>query len=210
MLDVIGGNVPLNVMDSDQRLLSRIGDGLCLGYAHQKRAYQAWPVGHADSVHLLQCHPRLRKGRFHHLVNLFNMFPRRDLGHHSAIDGVECDLGGDDVGQHFPAVLHHRRRGLITGALNRQYIDIFLSMILFHFICLINLHQIRSDSAVHLHVFEEHENTKPGRSALCQYVRLIRYSNSSSTVHASFAAFARGKISLTLSINSSGLVREGL
>ena len=59
MRKVIGADVPLDVIDRNQRLIRRIGQ--CLGAAHarQQRAYQTGTVGDADGVHIAQLHTGL-------------------------------------------------------------------------------------------------------------------------------------------------------
>ncbi len=52
--------------------------------------------------------------------NDLHMLPGGDLRHHAAVEGVHIRLGGDDVGEDLPPVLHHRRGGLVAGGLKGQ------------------------------------------------------------------------------------------
>ena len=59
MRKVIGADVPLDVIDRNQRLIRRIGQRLGAAHARQQRAYQTGAVGDADGVHIAQLHTGL-------------------------------------------------------------------------------------------------------------------------------------------------------
>ena len=118
--DEVRGDMALDMVHADQRLVRGPGEGLRGRYSDQQRSHQPRSVGDAHRVHLLQGHIRLLQGRFHHLIDLFNMLSGRDLRHHAAVHGMGGDLRVDDVRQDFPSVLHDCRRSLVAGTLDRQ------------------------------------------------------------------------------------------
>ncbi len=139
------------MVDAHQRLLRCVSDSLGLCHlppeAHlQDRGHKSQPRPSSPPASWT---PSFKAS--HHLVDLFNMLSGCDLRHHASVQSMEGDLGGDHIGQDFPAVLHHSRRRLVAGAFNRQYIDIFLSVIQFFsfLLCLISLSSSNSSSAVH-------------------------------------------------------------
>ena len=93
MLDKVRGNMSLDVMDRDQRLLCCISDRLRSRNSDKKSTHKTRTVSHRDRRDLVQSHMRLIKGSLNHLVYLLNMLSRCDLRHNAAIERVERDLG---------------------------------------------------------------------------------------------------------------------
>ena len=125
IFDIIGGNVAFDMVYAHQRQLFRIADGFRLGHAHQQRAHQPRAIGDADGVQIVQSHICRSQCFFNDLIDALDMLPGRDFRNHAAIEGMQINLGGNHIGEHFPAIFHHGCRGLVAGALNSQDIDIF-------------------------------------------------------------------------------------
>ena len=67
-------------------------------------------------------HPGLIYGRLGQTGYDHYVVPGGYLRHHSPVQGVHIRLGQHLVGQHLPAILSHRRGGLVAGGLYRQYL----------------------------------------------------------------------------------------
>ena len=98
VLDKICRDMAFDVVHTHQRLVRRPCHGLRRGDADEKRSHQSRAVGDAHSVHITELHARLREGAFHHLADLFDMLPGRDLRDHAPVQGVGRDLGIDHTG----------------------------------------------------------------------------------------------------------------
>ena len=125
IFDIIGGNVAFNVVYAHQGQLFRVADSLGLGHSHQKRTYQTRAVGDADSVQIVQGHICCSQGFLNNLIDALNVLAGRDFRNYTAVESMQINLGGNNVGEHFPAIFYHGSRCLVAGALNSQYIDIF-------------------------------------------------------------------------------------
>ena len=123
---VVGADVPLDVVHRHQGLSAGKGQALHVADADQQRAHQARAAGHRQGVDSLQRHPRLPERGVHDLAHLLHMGAGGDLRHHAAVQGVQVDLRIHRVGQDLPPVLHHGRRRLVAGSLQRQDADVFL------------------------------------------------------------------------------------
>ena len=104
-------------MHRDERLFRRERKALGKAHAHKQRADQAGRVGHGDSVNVGQGHADLRERLARHTGDGLAVTARRNLRHDAAVQSVLLDLGGDNVREDASAVLHHRRRRLVAGAL---------------------------------------------------------------------------------------------
>ena len=113
--DIVGADVALYVMDPDQGDAGGKGKALGFGYADQKRPHQARSVGDRDGVHVGKGLPCRGKGLLYHLVDPLRMFSGGDLRHHAPVEGMDVDLGRDDVGKDLSSVHHHRRGGLVAA-----------------------------------------------------------------------------------------------
>ena len=61
-----------------------------------------------------------RSASSHHRHHLHDVVAAGQLRHHAAPAAVDLDLGGDHVGEHAPAVLHHRGGGLVAAGLDAE------------------------------------------------------------------------------------------
>ena len=116
--DVVGGDVPPDVVDGDQGHPQGAGRRLGEVHPHQHRPDEAGGVGDGDGVQVLPAQPGVGQGPLGQGDDGLHVLPGGDLGDHPAVEGVHLDLGGDAAGQHRPAVLHHRRRRLVAGGLD--------------------------------------------------------------------------------------------
>ncbi len=120
MGQIVGRDMPRDMVDSDQGFLQREGQPLGVADPHQQSADQTRSLRHRDGIQFLKTKPRLRHRLLCHQVNLLNVRPAGDLRHHTAIGHVQPDLGIDHIGQDAPAVFDDACGGLIAGAFNRE------------------------------------------------------------------------------------------
>ena len=114
-----------NMMYAHQRQLFCIADGFRLSHAHQQRAHQPRTIGDAYGVQIVQSHICCSQGFLNDLIDALNVLAGRDFRNYTAVESMQINLGGNHVGEHFPAIFYHGSRCLVAGALNSQYIDIF-------------------------------------------------------------------------------------
>ncbi len=134
MFDIIGADMPFNMMHANERDPCRKTQCFCKGNTDQQRPHQTRPISHRYRSHIPKFFPGLIKGRLHHLVNFLDMLSRSDLRHHTTINRVQFYLRIYHIGQNFPAVFHYRSRCLITGTFYRQN-KYFFFFHLFHHTC---------------------------------------------------------------------------
>ena len=113
--DIVGADVALDVMDPDQGKAGGKGKGLGLGHADQQGAHQARSVGDRDGVQVGKGLSGGGKGFLYHLVDPLRMFSGGDLRHHAPVEGMDVDLGRDDVGEDLSSVHHHGRGSLVAA-----------------------------------------------------------------------------------------------
>ena len=106
------------MMHRDERLARRVGQPLGVVDPHQHRANQPRRKGDGHAVHLPDGQPRVRKGLVHHAADGFRVAAAGDFRHHTAVQRLLLHAGGDHVGHHRFAILHHRGGGLIAGGFN--------------------------------------------------------------------------------------------
>ena len=116
--DVVGGDVPPDVVDGDEGQVQ--GQRRPLGEVdpHQHRPDEAGGVGDGDGVQVTFGQPGVEDGLVRQPGNCLHMLPGGDLRHHAAVDGVHLDLGGHAAGQHRPPVPDHGGGGVVAGGLN--------------------------------------------------------------------------------------------
>ncbi len=113
--DVIGGDVPPDVVDGDQRHSQPEGGGLGEGHPHQQGPDQAGGVSDRYGVNVRLGNARLPEGLVRQAGDGLHMLAGGNFRHHAAINGVHVRRGGDDGGQHRPAVLNDGGGSLIAG-----------------------------------------------------------------------------------------------
>ena len=83
--DIIGADMPFDMMDTDQGDPGSEAQGLGRGYADQQRTHQAGTVGDRDGIHFAQRLFCLRKGFANDLVDPLRMLSGSDLRHDTAV-----------------------------------------------------------------------------------------------------------------------------
>ena len=130
--DIVGADMSLDVVDTDQGDPGRKAQSLGGGDTDQEGADQAGPVGDGDGVHLLQLFPSLLQGLADHLRDALGVFSGGDLGHHAPVEGVDIDLGGDHIGQDRAAVDNDGGGCLVTAGFDREDLHIFFFYVMIH------------------------------------------------------------------------------
>ncbi len=115
-----GVDVPLQVVDGDQRQPLRKGQRLGVGDAHQQRSGQPRPAGHGDGVQVGEGDAGLRQRRADHGNDGAQMLAAGQLRNHSAVAGVGGDLRGDHRGKRTRAALDNRGGGLVARGFNPE------------------------------------------------------------------------------------------
>ena len=93
MGDVVGADVSLDMMDSDQRLAGRQRVGFCCGQPDQQSSHQSRSVGHRDRVDLIHRGLRFFQRLIHNRVHVGQVMAGRDLGHDASVLFMYLDLG---------------------------------------------------------------------------------------------------------------------
>lgn len=115
---IVGGDVPAQMMHRHQRLACRVGQPLGKVDAYQHRADQPRRKGHGHGVHIFHRHVGVGQRLVHGDADILGMAAAGDLRHHAAVQGLLFHAGGDHVRDDFAAILHDRRRRLIAGRFN--------------------------------------------------------------------------------------------
>ena len=115
---IVGGDMPAQVMHRHQRLVCRIGQPLGKVDADEHRADQPRRKGHGHSVHIGNGHIGVGQRLVNGGADIFRMAAAGNLRHNAAVECLLLDAGGDDVGNDLSAILHDRRRRLVAGGLD--------------------------------------------------------------------------------------------
>ena len=118
MGDIIGCDVPPDMVDGHQGHVQGKGGGFGEVHPHQHRPDEPRRVGDGHRVNVPPGDARLDQGLVREARDGLNVLAGGNLRHHAAIDGVHVRLGGDGVGQNRPPVSHHRHGGFVTGGLH--------------------------------------------------------------------------------------------
>ena len=121
MLNVIGRDMPLDMMHSYQRDILRPGNRLCLGNSHQKSTHQPRTISDTDRVQIVQRDPCFLQCHPDHLVYFLNVLSGCKFRNHTSIKRVQINLRRNDIGKHRASVFHHRSSSFVTGTFNSQY-----------------------------------------------------------------------------------------
>ncbi len=113
-------DVPLQMVDRDQRLAEAECQSLCKGDPDEESARQAGAGGDGDCIQIGISHGRTSHCLADHWDYAAKVFARGKLRHHATIQGVHVHLRRDHIAEHLAAIAKHRRRGLIAGALNTE------------------------------------------------------------------------------------------
>ena len=111
------------VVDRQQRLVVRQGDSLASQQADHNPADQARTGRGGDAIQLRIVEPGSLHGRSYEPIQVLDMRPRRDFGHHPFIGRVIGDLAQHQVRQYFRPLLaeaHDRGRGFIAAGFNAK------------------------------------------------------------------------------------------
>ena len=127
--ELIGKQVPLEVIHADERFVGRKRKALGERHAHHKRAHQTRSLGHANRRELgrgdgpacqTEALGSLLQRSIHHTDDDLHVLARGDLGNHAAKASVEIDLGRHLVGQQVALGIHNGHGRLVAGALDGE------------------------------------------------------------------------------------------
>jgi hypothetical protein len=113
-------DVTLQVVDRDERLAERIGQGLGVADADQQGSREARALGYGDGIEVCHGHAGLTYGRLNHRHNGAEVLAGGELRDDAAVGRVDRDLGGHYVGESAGAAGHHGGGGLVAGALDPE------------------------------------------------------------------------------------------
>ncbi len=115
-----GVDVAFEVVDGDERLAEREGQGLGVGDADEQSAGEAGAFGDGDGVEVVHGDAGFGDGFAHDGDDVAQVLARGEFGHHAAVDGVHLHLRGDDVREHLGAGAHDGGCGLVAGAFDAE------------------------------------------------------------------------------------------
>ena len=130
---VIGADVALDVVHSDQRGSGRECQSFGGGDADEERADQARTVGDRDGIQVLKRLSRFLQSLPDNLRDALSMLARSDLRYDASVEGMDIDLRGDHIGEDLPAVHDDGGRSLIAAGFYSQNCNVFF---LHHFMVL--------------------------------------------------------------------------
>ena len=118
--EVRGVEMPLEMVDAEQRNAACEGEGLRGREADEQRPDQARPRRGRDEPDFGQSHSGLRERLLEHRGQVLQMRAGRQLRHDAAVARVRPHLRGDDVGSDRPVVAEYGHRGLVAGGLDAE------------------------------------------------------------------------------------------
>src|SRR5689334_20022799 len=91
-------DVSFEVIDRDQRLFQRKSECLGIAYADQQCSRESRPLSYGESVNGFVTLSGLRQSLPYYGHDRAQMLTRRQLGNHTSIGLVSCDLRGNNIG----------------------------------------------------------------------------------------------------------------
>ncbi len=120
MLEQHGVDVAFEVVDGDERLAERVGEGFGVADADEQRAGEAGAFGDGDGVEVGKGDAGFAEGGVDDGDDGAEVLAGGELGDDAAVGGVDGDLGGDDVRELARAALDDGGGGLVAGALDTE------------------------------------------------------------------------------------------
>ena len=115
---IVGGNVPPDVMDRDQGLVQRQRGGFGEIHAHQNRSDKTGRISHRHGVDVPAGQPGFLQRLIRKSVDGLDVLSGSNFRHHAAVDPMKLHPGGDAVRQNLTAVLYDGNSGLVAGGFN--------------------------------------------------------------------------------------------
>ena len=112
--------VGVQVVHLDERHAPPHRERLAEGCADQQRPHQPGAGGHGDRAEVGGRHPGLVERGLHDGDEVLQVLAPGDLRHDAAVGAVVGDLGGDDGGEHAPALLDDRGRGFVARCFDAE------------------------------------------------------------------------------------------
>ena len=119
-LEVERRDVPLEVIDGDERQSPRPRDRLGGRQADEQRAHEPRALRHADAIEVVEPDTRVLERSSDDRRNELEVASRGDLGNDAAEPRVKLGLRGDDRRQHRAVARDDRGRGLVARGLDAE------------------------------------------------------------------------------------------
>ena len=113
-------DVPMQVIDGNERQPSRPRERLGGGEADEQSADEARPLGHGDVREVVERRAGVAERFADHGQDELQMAARRHFGHDAAVARVEIRLRCDDVRAELPLGRDERRGGLVARRLDAE------------------------------------------------------------------------------------------
>ena len=117
-------DVPLEMINSDERLLDGIGERLGVTQPNQQRPREPGPLGHRNSIDRLVRPACLVERLAHHGNDGAQMLARGQFWHHPTVGAMGDELGINDIGDQLLPRAHHRSGGFVAGALDAENVRV--------------------------------------------------------------------------------------
>ena len=127
--ELVGEQVPLEVIHADERFVGRKRKALGERHAHHERAHQTGSLGHTNRCKLgrgdgparqTEALGSLLQRSIHHTDDDLHVLARGDLGNHAAKASMKIDLGRHLVCQQVALGIHDGHSRLVARALDSE------------------------------------------------------------------------------------------
>ena len=119
-----GVDMPLDVIDAEERNPQGSGKALGVSDAHQERPYEPRAAGHADSTKVAVTDVGSAERFAHYGNDRSQVLAGCQFRHHASIGAMDIELRGDDVREQAVAIRYHGRRGLVAGRLDAEQVHL--------------------------------------------------------------------------------------
>ena len=117
-------NMPLDVIDAEERNAQGSGKALGVGDAHQQRPYKPRAASHADPTEVAVADVGSAERFAHDRNDGSQVLAGCQFWHHPSIGAMDIELRGDDVREQAVAIRYHGRRSLVAGRLDAEQVHL--------------------------------------------------------------------------------------
>ena len=119
-VEVQGGDVPVQMVDRNERQLARPSERLGCRNAHEQRADEPRPLRHGDRVEILERRGGAGQRFADDRPDQLEVTARCDLGHDASVGGVQLGLRRDNRRPHLAVSRHEGSGRLVAGRLDPE------------------------------------------------------------------------------------------